>query len=340
MSPECAVIMAKRAEQYGLKFSVEGPATSKNGEQRMKIYFATKDRQLFNRVQMETMCDIEGRAGSIYREITARESKYQIQAMNTMIENRTPNGEQVRNGTMLVNNQGVTLESKGGNLVLLQPDGTRNVFRRADMDKKNVRVQIEQHFSYGEVSLLSPEQAKRYIESQSPATKANIMMEGRLQPTGGLEPITILSKQQLAILKHHEEEREMIARKLQEEYPGYTYMTPQLYDNSPVGEFIITQNHNAEAAAAIGKAGQPLNEILTSDNPYVEHIIDSFTEPKPDEITIEIEQRIFHPEEIDESLEEYLEEGKGGFTLDKKDVAQDLDDQSAIWGDSHNVLGE
>lgn len=303
MPPDCAIAMVRRAEQYGLKLTGVGPYTNINGEEKFKMFFAEKDRMLFNRVQIETMCDIEGRAGAIYRTMLEKESQYKAQAMSSMISGRTPDLQDIRNGTMLVNKDGVTLESKGGKLLLTQPDGHQTSFNRADIKKDMVRAEIEQYFSFGQTALLSPEQAQKYTSAPTLEQKEKVMMLGRNQPVGGLEPIAILSKEEMDILKQHEAQRELINQKLQEENPAYNYMSAQILDNSPIAQFMDEQNRNADITHDIGQRGIPFDEREVLDEAHAENMANIFTEPVIEEVPDAIAERVLKPQEYEHSKE-------------------------------------
>ena len=251
---------------------------------------------MFNRVQLETMCDLEGKAGAIYRTMLERESTYKAQAMSAMITGRGQDKENLRNGTMLVNAQGTTLEIKGANLILTQSDGQRDVFKRADMKKDYVRARIEQHFAYDKTALLSPEQAQQYSNAQSLESKEKVMMIARNQPTGGLEPIAILSPQDIELLKRHEAERDLINQKLQEENPAYKYTSSPVYDNSPIAQFVEEQNRNADLTHDVGQRGLPLDERILMDDARAEDMGDLFTEPMIEEVPDATIEKIFEPE--------------------------------------------
>lgn len=327
MPSDCAMAMVMRAEQYGLKVSGAGPYT-KDGEEKFKIFFAEKDRMLFNRVQMETMCDLQGKAGSIYRTMLEKESTYRAQAISSMIENRTPDMQNLRNGSLLVSASGATLEAKGSNLILKLPDGRSDYFKRADMEKAHVRARMEQHFAFDKIALLSPEQAKKYIEAGSLEAKEKVMMQGRTHPTGGMEPITILSSKEMDLLRRHEAERALIEQKLLEENPAYNYMSAQLYDGSPITQFMDEQNKNADLTHDIGERGLPFDERQVLDDAHAENIGDLFTEPEQESIPDEDLERIFEPEKESRGFNGQTQGYDLGEALDAQMAATDysLDD--------------
>lgn len=259
--------LEKRAEQYGTVMSVTGP---QNGG--YTVSFPAEDQKQMERIYAEANYDLHGKAGDLYKQQIRFASEYKSEVLNSITSRTYPDNEKLKEGSLLVGTKVEPMLDKNGQPII-DPKTNNPVMGRQTLEvakdrmflneagkKANMSAQttlkdsdrtndfIKGAFSDSNPVLLNPEDAKRYKSATTEKERLKILNEAQQKGEHGLRAKPMLTKEDCEIIKKHEQMRELVEKKLQEEYPTGDKMAAYINSISPLEMYMNDQLINSETS--------------------------------------------------------------------------------------------